>query len=67
MKYNKLNGLIHEKLGSQKELAKKMGVAQSYVSKRLTGKVEMSLNDVSIISEILEINLNLIHVYFFNN
>jgi transcriptional regulator with XRE-family HTH domain len=40
---------------NQSELAVKLGVAQSWVSKRLAGKVVLTVNDLGLISEALDV------------
>lgn len=40
---------------NQSELADKLGVAQSWVSKRLAGKVAMSVSDLTAISDALDV------------
>lgn len=40
---------------NQTELAAKLGVAQSWVSKRLAGKVALTVNDLGLISEALDV------------
>jgi len=40
---------------NQSELADKLGVAQSWISKRLAGKVSLTVNDLGLISEALDV------------
>lgn len=66
MIYKRLKGKIYENYGTQVAFANKIGVSESYLSKRLSGKTPMSLQDVKIIAGALGITDSMIGAYFFN-
>ena len=66
MIYKKLKVKIYENYGTQVAFANKIGVSESYLSKRLNGKTPMSLQDVKTIAGALSITDTMIATYFFN-
>lgn len=65
MRYAKLEGRIKEMCGSQKELAKRIGVNPSYISSRLGGQVSFKVSDIALICKELQIPIGEAHLYFF--
>ena len=65
MRYAKLEGRIKELYGSQKQLAVAMGVNQSYISSRLTGKVPFDVSEISAFCKALRIPIEEAHKFFF--
>lgn len=64
--YSKLSGRIKEKCGTQEAFAKKIRRSHAYVSNALNNKVFFSQNDIDTSSEVLEIPVSEIGIYFFN-
>lgn len=71
-KYNKLRGRIVEKFRTYSNFAselsayKKKTIAVQVVSGKLSGKISFTMNDVREWSEILEIPVEEIGIYFFD-
>lgn len=63
--YNKLRGRIIEKYGTQGRFAKAMGVSERTLSLKLNNKIFFSQDEITKISELLNIESNEIQVYFF--
>ncbi|MBD7914515.1 DUF739 family protein [Clostridium sp. Sa3CUN1] len=63
--YNKLRGRIIEKYGTQGRFAKAMGVSERTLSLKLNNKIFFSQDEITKISELLNIASNEIQVYFF--
>lgn len=63
--YSKLKGRIIEKFGSQNGFADALGVAFTVVSAKLTGLRAITKNDIIGWSNLLEIPVEEIGVYFF--
>lgn len=65
-KYGKLRGRIIEKYGCLTEFSKKIGISMTSLSKKMTGKVGFSQNDITEWSEVLGIDKSEYGDYFFN-
>ena len=65
MAYNKLRGRIVEKYGTMCNFAKNLGVSRQTLSQKLTGKSELSREDIQRYSTMLEIPKDDIGVFFF--
>ena len=63
--YSKLRGRIKEKLGTEGEFARKIGRTQNYVSKVFNNGTYLSQEDIALGSEVLDIPVSEIGVYFF--
>lgn len=63
--YSKLSGRIKEKCGTQEAFAKRIKRSHAYVSNVLNNKVFFSQSDIDNSSEVLEIPVCEIGVYFF--
>lgn len=63
--YRKLRGRIVEMLGNQNKLASMLGISLVSLSRKLNNKVRFSTDDIIVISDILEIPVTEIGVYFF--
>ncbi|MBR4672104.1 MAG: DUF739 family protein [Bacilli bacterium] len=63
--YSKLKGRIKEKLNSQYRLAEELKISEVALWNKLTNKSAFSQTDIVKICEILEIEPNEIHNYFF--
>lgn len=64
--YDKLNGRIKEKCKTQSNFAKKMGLSERTVSKKLNNEVPFKQPDIARALEVLELDENDIQAYFFN-
>lgn len=64
--YNKLRGRIKEKVGTEKELVKRIGRSQNYLTNVFKGKTVFTAWDIVKICEACEIEAEDIHVYFFD-
>ena len=62
----RLRGRIREMLGSEAELARRLGLPRSAVSARLSNKTPFTRNEIVLSAEILEISSSDIGAYFFN-
>ncbi len=63
--YSKLKGRIIELYGTQRNFAKKLGISQNSLSKKLTCKTEFSQKDIIKWSNLLGINKDEYGEYFF--
>ena len=54
---NKLKSVIALKGMKNKELAEKLGVSPQYLSRLLSGKIDLRLSTVKQIAEILEVSI----------
>ena len=63
--YQKLLGRITEKLGSQSEFARKMGLSERTISLKLKGKVPFKQTEILKASNVLDIEPSEISAYFF--
>lgn len=63
--YSKLRGRIIEKFGTQGCFAKKLGVSERTLSLKLNNKIFFSQDEITKISELLNISKDKIQVYFF--
>ncbi len=63
--YSKLKGRIIELYGTQRNFAKKLGISQNSLSKKLTCKMEFSQKDIIKWSNLLGINKDEYGEYFF--
>ena len=63
--YQKLLGRITEKMGSQAEFARRMGLSERTISLKLNGKVPFKQNEIVKASSLLEIDNSDIAAYFF--
>lgn len=66
MKYPKLEGRIKERFGTQCNLAKEMGVNQSFISSRLTGRTPFDVSEIAAFCKALDIPIEEAHRYFFD-
>lgn len=64
--YNKLKGRITELYGTQGNFAKKVGISQNSMSKKLTCKTEFSQKDIILWSALLNLNKDEYGEYFFS-
>ena len=67
--YNRLIGRIIEKFGTRKAFAKACGFSEETISKKLSGKMSITTNDIVKWSsaELLDIDRQDIPDYFFAN
>ena len=67
--YNRLIGRIIEKFGTRKAFAKACGFSEETISKKLSGKMSITTNDIIKWSsaELLDIDKKEIPDYFFAN
>lgn len=65
MDYSKLQGLIKEKLHSNKNLAKKVNISEAHLSNILNGRAVMDQPLINDIARVLGIIPDHIGVYFF--
>lgn len=63
--YQKLKKRISEKVGSAREMANILGIAETSFSRKMNNKVGFSTEDIMRMKEILEIETEDIGVYFF--
>lgn len=63
--YSKLLGRIVEKVGTQSEFAKKMGLSERTVSLKLNGKIGWKQSEIANACNILGIQDAEIPIYFF--
>ena len=63
--YSKLRGLIVEKVGSQNNLAEKMGLSKQSLSAKVNNKVAFTQDEMCKIIHILHITHRDISKYFF--
>lgn len=63
--YNKLKGRIIEKLGKNEKFQELMGFSKPTLYAKLSGKSEFTQEEILKACEILEINSDEIHLYFF--
>mgnify|MGYP002623573386 CR=1 FL=1 len=63
--YNKLLGRIVEKVGTQSELAKRMGLSEHSISQKLNNKLGWKQDEIRRMAEILNIASADIPAYFF--
>ncbi len=64
--YNKLKGLIKEKLGTQSKFADELGISRTSLYERLKGNVPFSQNEIHRAKKILNINNQELTAVFFN-
>lgn len=64
MDYSKLKGLMREKGVTQAELAKKIGMAESTLNLKLSGKTDFKTDEIIAISDFLGTR-DAIEKYFF--
>lgn len=65
-KYKKLRGRIIEKFGTQEKFAKKIGISENSLSKKMQCKTGISQSDMRLWAELLEIPICEYGEYFFN-
>lgn len=63
--YRKLRGRIVEKYDSQRNFAKAVDLSDNSMSKKMTGKVEFSREDIRLWCDLLDIRQDEIGEYFF--
>lgn len=63
--YSKLLGRIKEKYDTQEKLAEKSQMSLVSLNKKLNNVVDFSQSDIFDLSELLEIEVNQIGIYFF--
>lgn len=64
-KYNKLRGRIIEKYGSQMSFAKKIGISQQALSRKMNCKIGFSQEDIVLWGTLLDIEPSEYSIYFF--
>lgn len=64
--YPKLRGRIVEKYQNIANFARKIGVEPNVISRKLGGKIGLTKNDIKVWSDLLEIPLEEIGIYFFS-
>ena len=65
MRYAKLRGRIREKFRTQGAFAKAMGMHSTTLSKKLSGQVDWTRQEIETACERLGIPHEQLHVYFF--
>lgn len=65
MPFSKLRGRIREIYGSERNLAKKMGISNQVLNKKLNGITRMTAEDIQLFCNLLYIPANEIPDYFF--
>ncbi len=65
--YPKLRGRIVEKFQNIANFARYLGVEPNVISRKLGGKIGLTKNDIKKWSDILEIPIEEIGIYFFND
>ncbi len=63
--YSKLLGRIVEKIGTQRDFAKAIGLSERSVSLKLNGRVGWKQDEIAKICDVLSINTSEINDYFF--
>ena len=63
--FSKLLGRIIEKFGTRSAFAAAMGLAESALSNRLSGKTHFDADEIYLASQLLDIEPQDISVYFF--
>lgn len=63
--YSRLKGKIVEKCGSQKEFAKRLGISESTLISKLSGRTFFNQKEIDMAIEILEIPKGQVTDYFF--
>ena len=64
-KNNKLRGKIREVFGSEREFAKALGIGHNTLSGKINNKYEWKQQEIYKASKILNIPVEEIHAYFF--
>lgn len=64
-KYAKLRGRIKEKYGTERRFSEVLGISQMTLSRKFSGKIQFSSNDIKQMSKLLEIPLEEAGQYFF--
>ena len=65
MKYSRLRGRIVEKYGTQDKFGEILGISNTSLSKKMTGKSGFSQSDILKWCALLDIDLNDIGAYFY--
>ena len=65
MDYSKLQGRIREKGFTQKSFATEVGISESHLCQKLSGKYPFKQTDIQNICRLLDINALQIGEYFF--
>ncbi|BDU82541.1 DUF739 family protein [Clostridium perfringens] len=63
--YDKLRGRIIERFGTQREFARALQVSERTLSLKLNNKIFFSQDEIKKASELLNISLEEIQIYFF--
>lgn len=63
--YSKLAGRIREKLGTQRKLAKAIGLSERSVSLKMTGEIGWKQQEMADACRVLELDVQDIPTYFF--
>lgn len=63
--YSKLRGRIREKVGTENDFAKEIGIGRTSLSKKLNNRVEFTQNEMKDAAAVLEIEDRDIPDYFF--
>lgn len=63
--YDKLRGRIIERFGTQREFARVLQVSERTLSLKLNNKIFFSQDEIKKASELLNISLEEIQIYFF--
>ena len=64
--YGKLRNRITKRLGTEKELADRLGISLTQLSRKLTNKTRFSTDNIMDIVAILDIPIDKISLYFFD-
>ena len=63
--YKKLRGRIIEKFGTQEKFAKRIGISENSLSKKMQCKTGISQSDIHLWAELLDISICEYGEYFF--
>ena len=64
-RYAALRGRIVEKYGTQQDFCEALGVSQTSVSKKMSGKAGFSQKDIKLWCKLLDINLGDVGRFFY--
>lgn len=67
MNYSKLRGRIKEIYGSETAMAQAMQISRVSLSNKLNNKTKMSVNDIQLFQNLLNINSADVGEYFFTH
>lgn len=63
--FAKLRGKIVEICGSQREFAERIGLSEQSVVAKLSGRTQLSMDDIALWANTLDISIDEIGTYFF--